>query len=259
MAQPTDRALYLVQQPQLIVPTPEPQDAQPTRRWVYQLVSYQLSVPGGEVSRNDALWKRIDEQAVDVATYDVLWKNGIRVGIAPIAEMEHVRRHIDDPAAKRLSTANTVQQSFELPMGKEAQRQTIFWFDDQNVLRGRDFEASRNVVNVNYRPTPRQPGHTRISLAPAVVGTRKEIRYTAMNREVEVTYEAPETFYDLNLRLDVPPGHFLIIAPSPEGRWPSSVGRAFFLREDPQDLTEQVLVLVPNVFAQDLRPVEPTP
>src|SRR4051812_7697836 len=43
----------------------------PTR---VQMDVYQLSVPFGTVSKNEAFWKRIDEQCVDVATYDVIFK-----------------------------------------------------------------------------------------------------------------------------------------------------------------------------------------
>src|SRR4051812_45992675 len=45
---------------------------------------YVLSLPLGTVSRNEEFWKRVNEQALDVATYDLLFKNGVRVGEAPL-------------------------------------------------------------------------------------------------------------------------------------------------------------------------------
>src|SRR6266542_3692986 len=46
-----------------------------------QVDVYQLTVPYSTISRNEKFWKRIDETCVDVATSDVLFKNGIRVGL----------------------------------------------------------------------------------------------------------------------------------------------------------------------------------
>src|SRR5687768_16144984 len=43
---------------------------------------YQFTVPHGGVSRSEEFWKRVDEQRIDVATYDLLLKNGLRVGVA---------------------------------------------------------------------------------------------------------------------------------------------------------------------------------
>src|SRR5689334_8957114 len=50
---------------------------------------YQISVPLGTVSRNEQFWKRIDETCIDVATCDLLQKNGVRVGVAPTDEWDY--------------------------------------------------------------------------------------------------------------------------------------------------------------------------
>src|SRR4051812_27224452 len=68
-----------------------PRDPQPKVPLVYRLEAYVISVPFGTVSRNETFWKRINEQCVDVATYDVLYKNGLRIGQAPYQEWEYIR------------------------------------------------------------------------------------------------------------------------------------------------------------------------
>src|SRR5277367_3566362 len=50
--------------------------------YVVQLDIYQLEVPFGALSRDDEFWKRVDETQINPADYDVLVKNGVRVGIA---------------------------------------------------------------------------------------------------------------------------------------------------------------------------------
>src|ERR1041384_915951 len=49
---------------------------------------YHLRVPLGTVSASEDFWKRVDEHALDVSTYDVLYKNGIRVGLASMADLD---------------------------------------------------------------------------------------------------------------------------------------------------------------------------
>src|SRR4051812_38171090 len=68
-----------------------PRDPRPKVPLVYRLEAYVISVPFGTVSRNETFWKRINEQCVDVATYDVLYKNGLRIGEAPYQEWEYIR------------------------------------------------------------------------------------------------------------------------------------------------------------------------
>src|SRR5262245_6335138 len=65
-----------------------PRDAQPSVPMVFQLVCYQVSVPAGTVSRNEEFWKKIDEQAIAPAQYDLLRRNGMRLGQAPLGEFE---------------------------------------------------------------------------------------------------------------------------------------------------------------------------
>src|SRR5437868_2239970 len=73
------------------MPSPSgPKDAQPSVNLIFRLQAYQLCVPAGTISRNDAFWKRIDEHCVDVATVENLAKNGFRVGLAPLTEWEHL-------------------------------------------------------------------------------------------------------------------------------------------------------------------------
>jgi len=64
-----------------------------------------LQVPYGTVSRNEQFWKRVDEQCVDVGTYDLLFKNGVRVGQAPISEWDYFRQVMEaHPAVTKANT-----------------------------------------------------------------------------------------------------------------------------------------------------------
>src|SRR5688500_11404125 len=63
--------------------------AAPTRLRIVRLEVLQLVVPLGAVSRSEEFWKHVEEQRIDVGTYDLLRKNGWRLGIAPTSEWNY--------------------------------------------------------------------------------------------------------------------------------------------------------------------------
>jgi hypothetical protein len=94
---------------------------------------------------------------------------------------------------------------------------------------------------------PRKADTLRLALCPVVRGTRKRLEYSAMNNELgDVTYSHPERLYDVNLRVDVPVDRFLIIAPSGQATWPTSIGNSFFITEGAAEKMETVLLIVPK-------------
>src|SRR5687768_15514978 len=151
-----------------------------------QVDLYQLQVPYGTISRNTQFWKRIDEQSVDVSTYDVLFKNGVRVGEAPIAEWDYFRQVMEEHPA--VTKANTLVgqegKPLELPLRKEVRGQDIFYFDAENQLQGRTFEQSENVIALTMQSAPRKADTLRIALCPVVRSARKRLQYSAINNEV---------------------------------------------------------------------------
>jgi hypothetical protein len=154
-----------------------------------QVELYQLVVPLGTISRNAQFWKRIDEQAVDVATYDLLYKNGVRVGEAPIAEWDYFRQVMEEHPA--VSKGNTLVghegKPIELPLRKEVHDQEIFYFDRDNRLQGRSFEQSENFIALTMQTAPRKAETLRIALCPVVRGTRRKLEYSAGRGELQAS------------------------------------------------------------------------
>ncbi|MGB7158725.1 MAG: hypothetical protein WBD40_11700 [Tepidisphaeraceae bacterium] len=207
-----------------------------------------LTVPLGTISRNEEVWKRVNEQAVDVATYDLLIKNGVRVGEAPIAEYERFRQLIaEHPAQSQLAQLVTAEaKDVDLEIRKEVPSQTIWYLNGWSELIGRTFDRCENFLTLSYQPAPRKRGYVRIVLCPVVKETRKRLEWSTGGKELEVAFTQPQRFYDVNLRADVPVDSFLIIAPSAEATWPGSIGNRFFVEDGPAEQMENVLLLVPR-------------
>jgi hypothetical protein len=253
---PAERAPVQHKQPVALVQTPQPAHAQDPEANVPLLISlhvYQLSVPFGTVSNNAEFWKRVNEQSVDVATYDLLYRNGIRVGEAAISEWEFFKNIIDqNPAVSReqIFTANEMK-SVKLEMGAEVPTQNIFYFDSGNVLIGRTYDRCMNFISLAFQPAPRKLGEVRVALCPAVRTLRKTLEFNALNQERQYEFVQLEHLYDVNLRADIRPDTFLIIAPSPDGRWPSSLGNIFLTKDGNAEKNEQILLLVPQPYRLD--------
>lgn len=207
-----------------------------------------LTVPFGTVSTNDDFWKRIDETSVSPATHDVLFRNGVRVGHAPIGEWEFFRQIIAQhpTITQKGDYAGDEGKAIEIAVRRDIDAQTIFYLDAANRLTGRSFDRSEDLLSLSFQPAPRNPGALRIALVPAVRSQRVRIEYNAENVGNEVQYVSPEFLYDLGLATELRPDQFLVIAPSREGRWPTSIGSVFLTEGGIGERQERVILLVPR-------------
>jgi hypothetical protein len=224
------------------------------RMSVTHLDIYQLAVPLGAISRSEEFWKHIDEQQVDVGTYDLLRKNGWRVGTAPSTEWPYFRDIIDAyPASAkphRLTAGLTgTAANMELSMKEKVDYQVVSYFDDENLLHNLSFDQCDNLLSISLQQVPRKPGEARVTVCPTVRSLRRRFQVNMRQQEREFRYVHPERLYDLNLQADIPAGQFLIIAPSPEVRWPTSLGAAFLVENGAAEQFEHVLLLVPRVVS----------
>lgn len=209
---------------------------------------YHLQVPFGTVSRNESFWTRIDEQCVDPATHDLLFRNGLRVGHAPVGEWDHFKQMLADHPAKfqASSILGPEAKDVDLNVRKQVETQDIFYYDGQSKLQGRTYDRCENYLTISFLPAPRKPGSVRVSLCPVVKTMRKRLEFSEKGSEREITYTNPERIYECNLRTDVPPGSFMIVAPSEEASRSTSIGNNFLLHDGPTERLESVLLFVPN-------------
>ncbi|HWP41554.1 MAG TPA: hypothetical protein VNL70_11550 [Tepidisphaeraceae bacterium] len=218
-----------------------------------------LSVPHGAISGNEQFWKHIDEQVFDVPTAELLDKNGIRVGVVGIDQIEQLARFLDEATpAQRLNIAGPEARDAEVVMNADLPEQVIFHFDERNVAVGRSYDRCENVINLSFQPAPRKPGCLRLKLCPMVRTTRKRVQFTRLNDAYELQFISPETLYELNFRVDLPRDRFLVVAPSHSAILrPTSVGGCFLLRNTPTERLEQVLIVIPQAYRPRTAPTQP--
>ena len=256
------RVLSLVQGSEL-PSDPPPQDAQPAIPILFQLEVYSLPLPYGTVSRNEDFWKRINEQCISVGLYDALYKNGIRVGEAPYSEFAQFKKVIEENpgVGKKYAVAATTSKDVEMAM-KKCDTQTIWYSDASGTGTGKTYDyGATNLFMLSFQPAPRKTGEVRLKLCPVIRENRKRLQINSLNEESEISYVSKQSFFDLALSVDIPLEHFLVIAPSPESKWSSSLGDAFLQVDGNSQKLEQVLIVIARPYRLDdqNRPVVDTP
>lgn len=232
------------------VPGDGPQDPRPAMQLGTRFDIFDIVVPAGAISKNDPFWKLVDEDKIDPGTYDILRRNGVRVGVAPTTDWPAMRDLLDDhPCITRQSSATGRElTNLEIALKHDVQSQSIFVFLPDRTLVGRTFERCENLMTVSFQQLPRKPGQLRVAMSPVVRSTRKQLIYSVRGNEQEYAFTYPEKALDVNLRADIPLDHVLVVAPSEEASTPGSLGRAFLMQDSPVERQEHVLFMVPRMF-----------
>lgn len=230
---------------------PPPRDAPKDIGVIIQFEVWELLVPYGTVSRNEEFWKRINENIVDLETADRLWRNGVRMGEAPISEWGYFKQIIDQNPAQARQQTNLAREAktIELPARGERLWQDIFFYDDTNRMTGRTYEKCYNFFNLSFEPAPRRPGTVRMALCPVVRSSRRQMQFVGERESKTIEYVQAEKLYDMNLRADIPLDSFIVVAPSTEARLPTSIGANFLVVDAAAERLERVFLFVPRPFA----------
>lgn len=224
-------------------------DAPPAMQLVFQVDIYQLSLPVGTYATNEAFWKRMDEQCVDVETYDRLYRNGVRVGVANRSEMRHFEKYMQGivPTQRFTITASEIK-NVEIETKMNLPQQVIWGWDAAGTMSGRSYDRSDNVISLSFEPTPRKPGWLRLTMCPTVRAHRRHLEFSVTNEEREIEFVSPESLYEMNMCVDVPMNGMLVVAPSENALSMPVVGRAFLTKDTPTQQVEQVLLVIPRAY-----------
>lgn len=237
---------------------PLPQDAPPPVGVIIHLQVYELLVPYGAVSQNEAFWKRINEQVVSVEVADRLWRNGVRIGEAPAAEWPYFKSIIDQNPAMARQTTHTAREAkdIEIPVRSEEPFLNLFFFSEDGLV-GRSYERCVSGLSLSFQPTPRKLGSVRVALTPYVRSVRRHLEFSGNAEWRTIDYVTPEFIYDLNLRADIPLDSFIVVAPSTEARVTGIIGGHFLTVSKTTEKLERVILLVPVPVPVEIKPVDP--
>lgn len=237
----------------------DPNAARKTPQVVIILDVYHLMLPAGAVSGSDDFWKRIDEDSIDVATHDLLLKNGIRIGLGHDTDWPYFKGLLGKhPSARqnRLRSEPGKEGYLEVEMRTGIPEQSIFGIDDHGIDWGRRFEKCDDLLGISYIASTHNPGEALVKVCPIVRGLRQTFSVSVLNNEeTQIEQNHSEHLYDLRCESSVPVNSFLIVCPSKgASQLTTSLGATFLTSEGNAEPIEHVLVLVPRAFRTNEAP-----
>lgn len=230
------------------VAPPAPSDSPDVRDKVSQVISvnmYQFTLPYGTVSRDEKFWKLVDETALDVGTYDLLLKNGIRVGRASLFAWSAMAPPVDrEVTSYRIDRFTTFSggDSLAVPMAPQMDDELLFTLD-RHGSTGRWYDNCQNRFDFSFRWERHLDDVMRINICPLVVVHRIRWDYFLADTPEERKLVRDEYLWDLAIRADLSKYDMLVIAPSSAADDPYRVGNKFLTHDGPAYRTEQLLIL----------------
>lgn len=224
-----------------------PQDPVKTGQQFFQLEMYELAVPAGAISTNADFWKPFDETFLGMWKHDVLYKNGLRVGLAPVNVLPMLAQQLENAETQESSLIGARGRDFEMAMKNNVDKQTIFYFDRNGRMSGKDYAPADNIFAISFRQTPRKSDHVRLAIAPAVREIAERIvRGNAPGAAPK--FLRPQTIFELGIEWDLGVDECLVIsAADMANEVKVSVGRAFMTEERPAQIVEKALVIIPRI------------
>jgi hypothetical protein len=236
-------------------------DPRPVVPMGVRINTYQFTLPSRTISRDEAFWKHIDEHAVDAATYDLLYKNGLRVGLGRQNDWAYFHDLLSRQQVAIRSGFSTSQHpdQMEVSLKEEQESQEVFWFDSDSFLVGHRYDHCEDLLSVYFSPIARHSGDVVVSVIPLLRSKRERIRYTVREDEVlpHLTEDYPEFLFDLRLRTVIAAGQFLVIAPSSQAQVAHTIGKTFFKYDGKGEEFETLLIISPVAFRLDEPATQP--
>ena len=195
-----------------------------------------VEIPEGMASGSEDLWSYLDEEPLALRSL-VLGLNGFRVGIGREDSWQEVGAILKKLTGRQFRTS-TLQTFINRPTNVSIRRampiQTIFFYDADQTLSGRDFPAGENLITFAFSFDEDHREKTILSALPQIRSARKEKQYRMINGvptfvSLPKLFALPEVGFQVALGKD----DFLVIGPGAQARRPSSVGNHFLttLRE----------------------------
>lgn len=211
-----------------------------------------VQLPLGAVSDSEELWSYLNEEPINSRNSPLPY-NGIRVGVGTEAAWPEVaavlRRFTGQPLGR---SQFMIRPGEPLPVVfKQFQPpQTIFTYRADRTLLGQDYPAGDDVLMTAAAVNLDEPTSVHLAGALVVRSTAVHPRYVTRPGGVDILNQ-PDYFAlpELDFRVKTPPKGFLLIGPGRQVRRPSSPGQQFMVFDRQGLKFENIVVLVPEVFA----------
>ena len=222
-----------------------------------ELIFLRLTVE--QLPELDAVWPRVDEQAIPIETRRRLDRNGIRAAIVseaiplPLQRMiEAVDQRLQDDPMERAGLSADMPSHSRLLQCKSGQRKEVavrpsrsgslvIFFNNGSVAKGKTYDDAG--LQLDLRVVPKEDGTATVSIQPEIqfgpfkqkiVGQQEFALRRELKRDID-------TWPDLLIKHQMRPGQMLMVSATTPKR---GIGEHFFFTETVSGTTEQLVLLM---------------
>ena len=218
----------------------------PDDQLIAHLELVDITAPAGAISTDPRFWQIVGDRTLDPQWQGFLSGNGIRAGLVERPAWGELKGVFDRYSVSSQQTNIRGTGRGEIACNSVAEL-SLFFFDRLGRLHGRTYDDAQCVWGITFAPNPAKPGYVTVEMCPVVRSMRRQMQFNRLGGEYELKYVQPESLYDLGLKLDVPLGMILVLAPTAKPS-NSSIGYNFLLKQEPSRVAERVLLLWPRMY-----------
>ncbi len=216
-----------------------------------------IEVPIGAASGSEEIWSYLDEEPIRVTRAATLGRNGLRVGTGRSdtwPDLAKILKKLTGRKVKQVTIYAMPGRPVPIVLKTRQPAQTIFISYDDRTLSGADYPPGENLLTVTFTIDEDDPSRAVITAVPQVRSTRRKTHILRGPSGYQIVQKpALHTLNPLTFQISVPNKDFLVIGPNAESRRATSVGRHFLLKKKKGVEFETMLILIPEVFATQMR------
>lgn len=191
-----------------------------------------FAAPRAQRGATAKIWNFLREDWLDADTAARLRRNGLRAALGREDFWDVIRQILDSVKDHRVFQHDAVRLPPNYPLAleldTEPRSQTLFFVGDDGILTGETWDASRNVLRLDYRLDLQRPDGIILEVVPEVRRRQEGTRFVRTESGVMLVpkYDG-RAFPAASFAVRLEPGDFLVVAPSEQSDVYGIVGGAF--------------------------------
>lgn len=211
-----------------------------------------LRVPRTQRKSAEPLWSYAREDILDADVHRRLRENGMRVGVAPREWWDAIRGVLDSLRGRLVSEPEPLHFPPGFPLALELDQaphdQTLFYINEDGVLTGQTWPASRNVLRLAYALDAAARGRLKLEVVPEVRQRRTGFDWIRTPAGVAQLPRADGmSFRDASFYLSLSTDEILLLAPNANADAFGIIGGAFLTDASQSVAYDRYVLIRPDV------------
>lgn len=207
----------------------------PARSLTPVLVPLHVEIPASEQQLFRTLWSHVREDVLPADVSSRLRANGVRAGVGLVRTWDSVRAALDSAPGRLVHDTPSVALPPRFPvmieLDAEPRDQTLFLVSDEGELRGKTWQASRNVLRLAYLPDAQRDARMLLNVTPTVWQPEGPDEQDAASISLPEWLGSPAPRFtplaEASFTLALSAGEYLLVGPSDNADVPNLLGRTF--------------------------------